>query len=253
MIIFNYTGKLKVLAGTILFVIMTSAAHPLKADNRQTLLFSASVGMPFSNSENTGFEDRLVKEIFRRIGYDVKIHFVPAERALINLNNGVDDGALGRTAGIKNLYPNVRLMKNKAFNRDFVVFSKNKTIEIQGWDSFEHHNLGYITGWKILDRNVKKAKSILKAQDGQQLFRLLQNDRVNVIIYNRWGGLHLIKDMGLKGIHLIEPPLASAPHYFGLNKKHSALLEAAEIAQREMKIDGTYQKIFDETLAPLKN
>lgn len=215
------------------------------------LKFSASVGMPFTNPENTGFEDRLVKEIFKRLGYEVKVNFVPAERALRNLNDGLDDGALGRTKGILKKYTNIRQLPEKAFDRDFMVFTRAKSFIPKNWESLSPYNIGIITGWKILENNIKKAKSIVKVKDGNQLFQLLDNNRVDIIIYNRWGGLFLAKKMGLSEIKILEPPLVKAPHYFNLSKKHENLISPANDELRKMKLDGTYDKIVKETLAPL--
>ncbi|WP_051284961.1 substrate-binding periplasmic protein [Nisaea denitrificans] len=217
----------------------------------EKIRFSASVGMPFSNDENTGFEDRLTKEMFRRIGRDVEVRFVPAERALINLNDGLDDGALGRVKGVLKNFPGIVEIPEEAFVRDFVVFTRNARFVPSDWTSLAPYNVGYVNGWKILERNVRDAKSVVLAADGPQLFELLDRGRVDLVIYNRWGGLQQVRDMGLRGIHLLEPPLARAPHYFVLNVRHRDLAEPAARALRDMKADGSYQKIFEETLAHL--
>lgn len=218
---------------------------------RDKLHFSASVGMPFTNPENTGFEDRLVKELFGRLGYDVEVQFVPAERALRNLDAGIDDGAIGRTAGILTQYKNIRQVPEKALDRDFIIFAKSLDFRPEGWDSLAPYNVGIITGWKILENNIGHCKSLVKAKDGAQLFRLLEAGRVDLIIYNRWGGLQLLNDLELQGIRALEPPLVRAPHFFNLHKKHDHLVAPAARVLREMKEDGTYERIFAETLAPL--
>ncbi|WP_169566394.1 substrate-binding periplasmic protein [Sneathiella limimaris] len=247
------TSALQYLVSFFFLILLFSFSYIPNTKASEPMLFSASVGMPFTNSENTGFEDRLVKEIFKRLGRDVKVQFVPAERALQNLDQGIDDGALGRVAGILTKYKNIRQIKEVAFVRDFVVFTKKPGLKITGWSSLEGFNVGYITGWKIVERNVSNAKSIVKVKDGKQLFNLLESNRADVVVYNRWGGLHLVKELGFKDIHIAEPPLAQAPHYFNLSIKHEEMVEPARNALIEMKKDGTYQRIFDETLAPLAN
>lgn len=230
-------------------------AGPVGAGQAQAaermLQFSASVAMPFTNPENTGFEDRLVKEIFRRLGYSVEIDFVPAEWALINLDTGVDDGALGRVHGVTAAYPNIREIPEVAFVRDFVVFTRDPQVNPRGWRDLAGYNVGYITGWKIVERNVPTAKSLVRVADGAALFKLLAADRVDLIVHNRWGGLQLAQDLGIDEVRLVEPPLAQAPHYFILNSRHEALIEPAAQALREMRRDGTYQRIFDATLGHL--
>lgn len=244
---------LKILkAATYIFVsigMFGFSSHGVFAD--PILIFNASVGEPFSNAENTGFEDRLVIEIFRRLGKKVKIHFAPAERALRNLNEGIDDGALGRVGGILKKYANIRQIPEKAFDRDFTIYTRTVALKPKGWDSLSPYNVGIITGWKILEINIKNSKSLVKVKDGRHLFQLLNQNRVDLVIYNRWGGLQLLRNMNLNNFKLLEPPLVRAPHFFNLNKKHEALIGPAAKALRDMKNDGTYQKIFNATLAPL--
>lgn len=215
------------------------------------LRFNSSVGMPFTNPENTGFEDLLLKEIFRRLDRDVVVKFVPAERAMLNLDQGLDDGCLSRINGLEKTYPNIKQIKEISLERDFMAFSKSSDLGLPGWKSLKPFNVAFIRGWKILERNVTEAKTITQVKDGEQLFRLLANDRVDVVIYNRWGGLQMLKQLGIQGVQLNEPSLISVPHYFYLNKKHAQLAPAAAKALKGMKNDGTYQRIVEATLNPL--
>jgi len=226
------------------------APAPLHAEE-QTLRFSSSVGMPFTNAGNSGFEDRLLKEIFRRLNRNVVVNFVPAERAMLNLDQGLDDGCLSRITGLAKTYPNIRQIPEVSLERDFVVFSKRAEIAVDDWKSLKPYHVAFITGWKILERNITEAKSITNVKNGEQLFRLLENDRVDVVVYNRWGGLQIVKELGLDSVPILEPPLVTVPHYFYLNKKHEQLVPRASRALQEMKRDGSYQEILDATLKPL--
>ena len=118
------------------------------------LRFSSSVGMPFTNPENNGFEDQLLKELFRRLARNVVVKFVPAERAMLNLDQGLDDGCLSRITGLTKTYPNIRQIPEMSLERDFVVFSKRSDIVVKGWQSLKPYHVAFITGWKILERNA---------------------------------------------------------------------------------------------------
>ena len=48
--------------------------------------------------------------------------------------------------------------------------------------------------------------------------------------------------------HLIQPPLAQREMFMYLHKKHKALVNKAAQALSSMKRDGSYQRIFDQTL-----
>ena len=50
---------------------------------------------------------------------------------------------------------------------------------------------------------------------------------------------------------LLEPPLASTEMFIYLHRKHAPLAGKLAAALAAMKQDGSYRRIFDETLAPL--
>jgi len=206
---------------------------------------------PISNVNETGFEDLIAKEMFRRIGIKVVLNFNPAERVLVNANNGIDDGILTRIGGIDKKYTNLIPLKENLFTADYVAFSHNKNIKIYGWNSLENLNVGIITGWKLLETNITSAKSLIKVKNSKQLFTLLSSGRVDAVVFSRFPGLQIIKDQGLLGVKALEPPLAQRMRYFYLHKKNKALVPLATKALKAMKADGTYQKIFNQTIRPL--
>lgn len=167
------------------------------------------------------------------------------------LNEGHEDGSLARNPGMSERFPNLLQFSEHALTREYVVFAKRRDIEPDGWQSLQPYDVAIVNGWKILERNITGTRSMTKAADGEHLFRLLQNDRVDLVVFNRWGGLQLVKDLGLTDVALVEPPLARRDVYFYLHKKHAALAVEASEMLREMKRDGTYRQIFEETLAPL--
>ena len=206
---------------------------------------------PLSTREHTGFEDLLAKEIYRRIGIEIEITLLPAQRVLTNANAGIDDGIHARIGGLAERYPNLVQFEEPTMDVEYVAFSRRRDIEIAGWDSFRPYNVGIITGWKILEWNIKTAKSLTKVGTVEQLFQILDAGRVDVVVYTRWGGLYEIRELALEDVRILEPPLAAREIFSYLHKKHKHLIPRASAALREMKRDGTYQRIFDQTLGKL--
>jgi len=148
-------------------------------------------------------------------------------------------------------YPNLVQFGESAVRRDYVAFARRKDISIAGWGTLEPYTVGIITGWKILERNIKGTKSLTKVKTADQLFSLLEAGRADLVVYSRLSGLQLIKDRGLKGIRVVEPPLADRDTYFYLHKKHENLVAQADAALRQMKADGSYQRLYDRTIGSL--
>ncbi|MBF0194342.1 MAG: transporter substrate-binding domain-containing protein [Magnetococcales bacterium] len=219
----------------------------------ETLAINTFGAPPLSNEQRTGFHDQLSITAFKRLGLDIIIPRLPAERALINANKGIDDGDLPRISGLESIYNNLIMVPQSIMDYSFVAFTRHKNFKITGWDSLKPYNVGIITGWKILEKNVVGVRSLTKVKNQTQLFTLLQMDRTDVVIYEKWQGLQTARDMGIKDIKILQPPLSKRKMFMYLNKKHEHLVAKIAKTLTEMKEDGTYQKIFDKTLKPLNN
>lgn len=223
----------------------------LLADAQTSLRIGVVEFPPFSNLDKSGFEDLLSQEMYRRIGVEIDIIHLPAERALANANAGVDDGTGSRVGGMAEQYPNLVQIGENVLSREYVAFTRRNDIEISDWNSLKPYRVGIITGWKILEWNIKGTKSLSKVQTTRQLFKILDAGRVDLIVYGRWAGLHTVQDMDIPNVRDLKPPLATKKVYWYLHKKHTHLVPRASAALQEMKRDGTYQRIFDQTLGQL--
>ena len=239
---------------TVSFLAMVgviAGPQPVSAQTPTSLTIASDDLPPYRTREVTGFEDILAMEMYRRLGIDIRIVHLPAERVLVNANAGIEDGTHSRVAGMADKYPNLIQFEERVLPIDFVAFSRRRDIEISGWDSLQPYNVGIITGWKILEWNIKGTKSLTKVKTVQQLFKMLDAGRVDIVVYSRWGGLHTVSALGIEGVQTLEPPLATKDSYWYLHKKHGNLVARASAVLRAMKQDGTYDRIFKQTLGRL--
>ncbi|MBF0509586.1 MAG: transporter substrate-binding domain-containing protein [Deltaproteobacteria bacterium] len=228
----------------ILFsLIMTSSGY-----GQTVLVLNTSNAPPNATRDHTGLGDRVVKEACRRIGVEVKIVMLPSERALINANDGIDDGNFARIRGMSDLYPNLVRVPEEITEFEFTAFTKNLNIQTTDWAGLKPYNVGIITGWKILESSIVGAKSLVKVKDERVLFNLLAQDKADVVVYDKRQGLVLLGGMKLTQIKTLSPALAKRSMYIYLHKKHQALVPALAAAIKTMKEDGTYKKIMDETV-----
>ncbi|MDX1737195.1 MAG: transporter substrate-binding domain-containing protein [Alphaproteobacteria bacterium] len=230
-------------------IILTFLFLPIQLRAAELLRFSTSVKEPFSNNAKTGIEDRLAREVFRRLGHDIDIYFTSPEKALRKLNEGVDDGTFGRVIKTISGFPNIRIVPEPAYSRDFVVFSQNAGIKVKSWSDLNAYRVGVMSGWKAILSNLQNVQSLSRAKSRSQLFLLLETGQVDLVIYNRLGGVYAVDKAGLENVSVVLPPLLTAPHYFSLHQKHEALIIPAAKALREIKRDGTYDKIFKAFVA----
>ena len=226
---------------------------PAIAMARPTMLISSAVFPPFTTEAHNGFEDRLIPEMYRRAGFDSEVRRLPGQRGLLMVEDGYMDSTFSRVKGIVKNYDHLVQMKEPTFRRDFVVFSKNRNLDIKDWHSLAPLSVAIINGWKILEWNIKQYKSLQKVKDAKQLFRFLDSGRVDAVVYAKYSGLYLLNELGIDDVVIVGQPLASKDMCVILNQKHRSLLPELDRILRQMKQDGFYQKVFDETIGPLIN
>ena len=231
-------------AGFLLFVLLISSlpAHS------EALRLNSGVGAPYFQDDKKGFLDLLIPEVFRRIGVEaVGVRYDAAERAMINANNGVDDGVALRIRGLEKLYPNLFRIDEKILDNEFVAYATRVQIATTGFDVLKNYQVAHINGWKIFEAGIVPGTQVTKVQDAGQLFRLLTSDRTDLILFERWQGNHMLREYGIKA-QMLRPPLVTTEMFMYLHSKHAHLAEPAARALRDMKADGTYQRIATASL-----
>jgi len=243
------------ISASVAFAILSTIFIPaltLAGNIPAPIVLNTADSPPDSTPRQTGISDRVLTEAFKRIGVPMRIVSLPSERALINANMGIDDGNYARVEGMRKLYPNLIRVPENVIKFEFVAFSKRLNFPITGWDSLKPYDVGIIRGWKILEANLAGAKSLTRVKNARILFALLNADKVDVIVYDRTQGLALLKALKYSDARIMRPPLAVKDMYLYLNKKHKDLVPLLTEALRNIKKNGTYNKIVQEGLTVLK-
>lgn len=226
---------------------------PLCASAAGKIVVGSGISPPLVATDySPGFIESLVTEAFARLGIEFEVINLPAERALVNANRGIEDGNLLRIAGLEKYYPNLMRVPEKLMDTEFVGYSMKDIPAGEGWQRLQCCTAAYVTGWKIFENNTRSAAAVSVVGEPTQLFRLIKEGRVDVGLYEKWQGILLARKVGLKNYHVLEPPFTTKEQFMYLHKKHAALVPEVARVLREMKQDGTYQKIFDQTLGILQ-
>lgn len=236
---------------TGILLALTFGASASQAANEPTLVLSDTYDTPYTTEAGDGFLDRVVEEAFRRAGLRLKMVRVSPERALLNANSGIEDGVSARIAGLEKNYPNLVRVPEKVLDFPFVAFTRQAKLTSANWETLSSVSVGHIQGWKIFEQSLKPGTSTTIVDTAEQLFTMLDKNRIDVALYERWLGLALAKKMGIKDIRVIEPALADREMFIYLNKRHADKVPAIITALRSLKADGSYTRICREKFAPL--
>lgn len=192
--------------------------------------------------------EQLSQESLRRIGVDLKLVSLPSERSLTAANLGEVDGEglrVGGLGGPDGPYPNLIQVPERFVRISFVAFSKNATISLDnGWDSLKPYRIAFINGWKMFEANAQGARVVNKVDKSEQLFRMLDEGRVDLVLYTHADGLLLARNLGLTSVAPLSPALKEVDMYLYLHKKHQALVPKLTQAIRDLKADGSYNRIL---------
>lgn len=225
--------------------VFVGLAGGVMAAEPPTLVLNDTNDPPFTRPDQSGFLDAVAGEAFRRAGVKLKLVKLPAERGLLNANAGIDDGDLTRIAGLDAQYPNLVRVPEKLVDWTFTAFSKNPALPAR-WEILRQRPIGHVKGWKIYEQQLANAPNVVAAEDAEQLFRLLDLDRIEVALYARWIGEALIQQQGIKGVRALEPPLATREMFIYLHKRHADLAPKLAAALRAIKAEGMYDRLYRE-------
>jgi polar amino acid transport system substrate-binding protein len=198
-----------------------------------------------------GFAEELVRDALRHIGYELEVVPLPPERALLNANDGVEDGDLFRAAGFERDYPNLVRVPEALIEDEYVAFSTRPDVVVRQWADLDRYAVAYITGYKIFEREVRDVGNVTLVRNGELLVKLLASGRADVILDERWLGLYGARSAGL-AVRVQAPPLATVPMFLYLHRRHESLVGRIAAALAETRRDGRWQRLYDQTLKTLE-
>lgn len=213
------------------------------------LVLNDANSAPFTTEAGNGLVDIVAKEAFRRAGLRLKLVRLPAERALINANAGIEDGEVSRIAGIEKNYPNLIPIPERLVEHHFVALTRHAVLKQANWETLAAFSVGYIRGYKIFESNLKPGTQVITADTAEQLFSMLDKGRIDIALYRRWEGLVLAEKLGIKNIHVVEPSLAEKEIFIYLHKRHADKVAAITAALRAIKSEGLFSRACREAFA----
>lgn len=238
------------LFSTLITALLLSITTPLCSAETQ-LHITTGFTSPVSD-----FYHSVLTEADKRLT-DIAISFevLPAERSLMLANQGINDGECCRIpAVITPEYKNLVAINESFFSARFSAFGKEQTTPINRFEDLKPFAVGTVEGWKIAVIKVKEVKpaEVHIVTTPEQLFQMLDQDRLDYGVVGYLSGLHSMSKLKLDSIHAIEPPLIEKPLYLVLHNKHKALIPVFNKVLIDMKHDGTISRIYNELIKSLK-
>jgi polar amino acid transport system substrate-binding protein len=218
------------------------------AQAEQALVLNSAFSTPITSPASNGALDKLYQTLGSRAGINFQIQSLPAERALINANTGIEDGDVCRIAGLEKTYPNLIMVPGAIMHFQMSAFTRSPDIKFSGLDSLKPYHVGFLIGWKTLEKKIVGTKALSQFATDGDLLRALEKGLIDVAILEKSQGISRIR--ADSGIRLLQPALIKGDCYCYLSKKHSRLIPLLATELKKMKQDGSYRKIFQDVMQP---
>ena len=189
--------------------------------------------------------ERVLREAYKSLSIDIEIKHYPGMRSLWNANEGITDGELFRIEGIDQKYDNLRRISVPITWADQVVFTKNIQFLVKGWQSLKPYRIGHVKGVILVENNTK-GMDVDYFRTTETEFRALAQGRIDIIVEDRFAGLLTLRQLNIKGVRILEPPITRVTLYHYINKKHQHLVPKLEKALRQMKKHHEIEKINND-------
>ncbi|MFT5702148.1 MAG: polar amino acid transport system substrate-binding protein [Desulforhopalus sp.] len=196
----------------------------------------------------TALSGKVVAEAYKRLGIQAHIKAFPSARSLLMSNMGEVDGEVSRIKGIDKNYSNLIIVPVAINIVEGVVFTKDVTFSVTGWDSLLPYTIGIKRGTKFAEKGTK-GMNVQSVTTNRQLFLKLDLRRTDVIVTARVSGLVELKMLKFEGIQVLEPPLVTMKLYHYLHKKHASLLPALTKVLQDMLVEGRIEEIRSQTIS----
>jgi polar amino acid transport system substrate-binding protein len=205
----------------------------------------------------SGIAVELVREVFKRMEQPYTIEILPWGRAIREVETG-------RYDGIFTIYKTPQRLTfldyvdEVLIDQSIALFTLRKNnIHFDGrLNSLAPYRIGVmhkVSYGAEIDKAIRTGvfESVVTTDTGRRSFELLLAGRVEVVIINKLGALEIIKQLG------IEELVAEVPSYryeipsfiaFSMAKALDKTRLEVEQTLREIKKDGTYDKILQEYL-----
>jgi len=233
----------------IFFVSAISFAAPLELVTLQYPPYEYE-----ENGQAKGIAVEVIREAFSRMQQPITIKVIPWARAILKIEHGDADA-------IFTAYKTPERETFADYSSEILMpqvvslfVKKNSPIVFDGdiskLNQYQFGAVRKMSYGKSFDTAVKNGvlTNIQLVTTGEQNFKKLLADRVDIVVSNKYGAVDILKQMNkFDMIKELSPELQSLPSYIAFSKKRNlaAIRDKFDAILKQMKNDGSYDKIIN--------
>jgi len=189
--------------------------------------------------------ERVLYTALRRSGYQMVSHVSGMRTAVADVNYGDAVILPTQTDGWDRMYPNLTKVPVALDNVEYTAYARSDNPrQFSKWEDIAGLRLGYRWQNEYVANNVRRAgaRNLVTVNDYTQLWELLLNNEVDVIILPRMSHFEHRFPFGIRRAGIVE----KQPVYTYVNSRHNALVPLLEKAYQDMFLDDTISFIYDK-------
>ncbi len=182
-----------------------------------------------------------VKQAYKKAGLKVKFIPLPHNRSLLNANEGIVDGDVGRIPLIEKKLTNLRRINVKVMNFNGSAFTIDPKITLYNKNQLSNFRVGAVLGVYWSELEMAGLKSI-RAPNVKSLFEMLLQGRVDLVLATETSAESVINELGSRAVKIrkLNPVVFSSPFYHYVNKKNADIIPRLEQALNEINKEGVF-------------
>lgn len=199
------------------------------------------------NSVDTIISEVILRTAYKRIGINVEIRKLPAERALRMADAGNVTGEVQRIFGIEKTYTNLLRVDPFINFLEATVFARDKDLVIKNADDLQGYRVCIIRGIKFAER-LTKGMDVLETKDYTMLFKMLDSGRCDLALSPKFNGLYNLKLNGIERAYPLSPALERFDLFHYLHKNQKSLIPQIQNILTTMRESGELARIREHVM-----
>jgi hypothetical protein len=146
----------------------------------------------------------LITDIYKRAGLNARIQPLPGARANAMALIGDKDGEVARVQTYASKNNSLIKVEPAYYYLTTTAFAKgNKGITIRTKDDLKKYRVGIVRGIAHAEAATESVATLQILGDYDQMYRMLDADRIDVAVDTGVNGPHIVKRLGLTGIQAV--------------------------------------------------
>jgi polar amino acid transport system substrate-binding protein len=194
--------------------------------------------------------EAVLKTIGKKIDVSFELKVFPIKRADLYIDSGKIAGDLGRVIEYGYSFPNLIRVEEPIASFPYYVYSKRYDIKVNGWASLKPYKVVYVSGTTYIKSNLTPIHyNLYPIRNVKQAIKFLSIGRADIYISNPLAIAEFIKsgELNRLGIKALEPPISVLCLYTYFHPKHQQIEKRYNQALKQIKKDGTYKRILQQT------